>query len=85
MQVRITCGPKLHEQAAVGVEKLLGKEFAATLMKALSDEKGRLYFDMLSTDRLSKPSVKIDTQRLLSRLLEGLGGNSLLESLMKKR
>jgi hypothetical protein len=83
MQVRITCGPKLQEQVSAGVKKLLGDDLGANIIKTLSDEKGRVYFDMRSSDRLSKPKVVPDVQRLLNRLLQGVGGG-LLDGLLKK-
>lgn len=84
MQVRITCGPKLQEQLGNGAKKALGEDFAGNLVKTLSDPKGRLYFDIRSTGRLSKPKAEFDLQRLLNRLIEGVGGG-LLEGLIKKR
>lgn len=83
MQVRITCGPKLQEQVSNGVKKLLGDELGANVIKTLCDEKGRVYFDMRSSGRLSKPKVVPDVQRLLNRLLQGVGGG-LLDGLIKK-
>ena len=83
MQVRITCGPKLQEQVSAGVKKLLGDDLGANVIKTLSDEKGRVYFDMRSSDRLSKPKVVPDVQRLLNRLLQGVGGG-LFDGLLKK-
>ena len=85
MQVRITCGPKLQQQVIAGAIKFgLSEGQALALVKALSDEKGRLYFDLLSTKRLSKPDVKPDVRRLINRVLEGLGGGGLIEGLLKK-
>jgi hypothetical protein len=83
MQVRFTCGPKLQEQVTAGVKKLLGDELGANVIKTLSDEKGRVYFDMRSSDRLSKPKVVPDVQRLLNRLLQGVGGG-LLNGILNK-
>lgn len=81
MQVRITCGPKLQDQVSAGVGKFLGADLGANVIKSLSDERGRVYFDMQSSGRLSKPKVVPDLQRLLNRLLQGGG---LLEGLLKK-
>lgn len=84
MQVRITCGQKLQEQVILGVKKFLGDDLSANIVKALADDKGRIYFEMLSTGRLSKPNVKPDVKRLMNRVLEGVGGG-LLDGLIKKK
>lgn len=84
MQIRLTCGPLLQEQLSAKVKKFVGDEFGGNVIKSLSDEKGRIYFEMLSTGRLSKPAVKPDVKRLLNRVLEGVGGG-LLDGLIKKK
>lgn len=84
MQICLTCGQLLQEQLSAKVKKFVGDEFGGNVIKSLSDEKGRIYFEMLSTGRLSKPAVKPDVKRLLNRVLEGVGGG-LLEGLIKKK
>lgn len=84
MQIRLTCGPLLQEQLSAKVKRFVGDEFGGNVIKSLSDEKGRIYFEMLSTGRLSKPAVKPDVKRLLNRVLEGFGGG-LLDGLIKKK
>lgn len=78
MQIRLWCGPKLRDQVAAGAQKLgLTKEQAESLIQALSDEKGTLFFDFQSTGKLSKPNPKPDMKRLLDRVLNNLGGGLL--------
>lgn len=89
MQLRATLGAGLQERISAGAElnakKIgLGDDSAKTLIKSLSDEKGRLYFDILSTGRFSKPNPKLDTKRLMNRLIESIGGG-LLDGLGKKK
>lgn len=81
--LRISAGPKLQEQITGGLVKFgLGAEQAGSLIKGLSDEKGRFYIDFVSSGKLSKPKVKPDTQRLLNRLIQGAGAG-LLDGLLK--
>ena len=81
--LRISSGPKLQEQITGGLVKFgLGAEQAGSLIKSLSDEKGRFYIDFVSSGKLSKPKVKPVTQRLLNRLIQGAGAG-LLDGLLK--
>jgi len=70
-QLRITCGPALQARLSTAVVNNAGKDLGETLLKALKDEKGRIYFDAKSSGRLSKLKPEFDTKRFLNRLLEG--------------
>lgn len=83
IQFRLICGPALRDKVAAAAEKSgLDKQQVEALIKMLSDEKGRLFFDFQSTGKLSKPNPKPDMKRLLNRVIEGLG-ESLLKGLIK--
>lgn len=73
IQFRLICGPALRDKVAAAAEKSgLDKKQVEALIKMLSDEKGRLYFDFQSVGKLSKPNPKPDMTRLLNRVIEGL-------------
>ena len=54
------------------------------MTKALSDERGRMTFDIVSSGSLSNPEVKPSIDRLLNNLLRGQGLEDLLKGLLKK-
>jgi hypothetical protein len=81
--LRIYFGSKVQEQLVQGMIQFgIGKDQASSVLKGMSDEKGRFYLDLKSTGKLSKPKVKPDTSRFLNRLIQGVG-TGLLEGLLK--
>jgi hypothetical protein len=53
-------------------------------MKALSDDRGRMTFDIESEGSLSNPKIRPRIDRLLKNLLQGEGLSDLLQGLLKK-
>ncbi len=85
MQARITLGADLQSRIGAGVKKNLGEEQGASILKMLADERGRVYFDLRSSGRLSKFKADMDWQRLLNRVIQGLDAGGLIDSLLKRK
>lgn len=94
---RLYCGPALKEQIVRGISaRGLGDSISRMVVDALSDDRGRISFDLTVTGPLSHPEVKPDIQLRLEKLLgndiedkakkllenEAVGG--LLKGLLKK-
>jgi hypothetical protein len=85
MRLALTCSPALQQRLEAGVAKAkLGESIARAVTKALSDEQGRMTFDIISSGSLSNPEVKPSIDRLLNNLLRGQGLGDLLQGLLKK-
>jgi hypothetical protein len=85
MELRLSCGPTLQAQLQQGMAKAkLGGSLASGLIKALSDERGQLTFDIDSSGSLSDPKILPKVDRLLENLLRGEGVGDLLQGLLKK-
>lgn len=85
IELRLSCGPELQSRLTKGIaEAKLGDSIARGLTKALSDDKGRLTFDIESGGALSDPKVKPKTDRVLKNLMRGEGLGDLLQGLLKK-
>jgi hypothetical protein len=85
MRLQLSCGPELQQRLERGVaEAKLGESIARAVTKALSDERGRMTFDIISSGSLSNPEVKPSIDRLLNNLLRGQGLDDLLKGLLKK-
>lgn len=85
IELRLSCGPELQSRLITGISKAkLGESIARGVTKALSDEQGRLTFDIESTGSLSDPKVKPKTERVLKNLIRGEGLGDLLQGLLKK-
>lgn len=84
MDLRLSCGPQLQQQIQSGIANArLGKDFARGLTAALSDERGRLTFDIKSRGSLSDPKVTPDTDRVLKNIMSGRGLGDLLKGFLK--
>lgn len=82
--VRLTCGPDLQQRLEQGMAKArLGESVARGLVRALSDERGRLTFDIESRGALSDPKVRPKTDRVLKNLMSGQGLGDLLKGLLR--
>lgn len=67
---RLYCGPALKEQIVRGVSaRGLGDTISRMVVDSLSDDQGRISFDLTITGPLSHPEVKPDIQLRLESLL----------------
>lgn len=70
MLTRLYCGPALKEQIVRGVSaRGLGDTISRMVVDGLSDDQGRISFDLTITGPLSHPEVKPDIQLRLESLL----------------
>lgn len=83
IELRLSCGPTLQATLLDGVSKAGLGSIAGTVTKALSDDKGRLTFDIESTGSLSNPKVKPKTDRVLKNLMRGDNLGDLLKGFLK--
>jgi hypothetical protein len=85
IDLRLSTGPVLQERLRNGIAQAkLGESIAQALTKALSDDQGRMTFDIASSGSLSDPKVKPKTDRVLKNLMSGEGLGDLLQGLFKK-
>ncbi|MEQ1750725.1 MAG: hypothetical protein ABL974_14955, partial [Prosthecobacter sp.] len=85
MDFRLSCGAGLQARLQAGVSKAkLGESLTRGVIKALSDERGRMTFDIESEGSLSDPEVKPKLDRILKNLIRGEGLGDLLQGLFKK-
>lgn len=85
IEFRLSCGPDLQSRLVAGISNAkLGDSIARAVTKALSDEQGRMTFDIESEGSLSSPKVKPKTDRVLKNLMRGEGLGDLLQGLLKK-
>ncbi|SKA98496.1 hypothetical protein SAMN02745166_02769 [Prosthecobacter debontii] len=85
IELRLSCGPALQSRLTTGIANAkLGDSLARAVTKALSDEQGRMTFDIESEGSLSSPKVKPKVDRVLKNLLQGDGLGDLLQGLLKK-
>lgn len=85
MDLRLACGAGLQARLQAGVSKAkLGESIARGVIKALSDDRGRMTFDIESEGSLSDPKIRPRIDRLLKNLLQGEGLGDLLQGLLKK-
>lgn len=85
IELRLSCGQALQTRLMSGISQAkLGESLARGLTKALSDDQGRMTFDIESSGPLSDPKVKPKTDRVLKNLMRGEGLGDLLEGLIKK-
>ena len=85
MDFRLSCGAALQARLQAGVAKAkLGESLTSGVIKALSDKRGRMTFDIESKGSLSDPEVKPKLDRILKNLIRGEGLGDLLQGLLKK-
>ncbi|HYF36642.1 MAG TPA: hypothetical protein VD994_15205, partial [Prosthecobacter sp.] len=85
MRLHLSCGPALQQRLESGIARAkLGDSLARAITKALSDERGRMTFDIKSSGSLSNPEVVPAIDRVLNNLLRGEGLPDLLRGLLKK-
>lgn len=85
MDLRLACGAGLQARLQAGVSKAkLGESIARGVIKALSDDRGRMTFDIESEGALSDPKIHPRVDRLLKNLMKGEGLGELLQGLLKK-
>jgi hypothetical protein len=85
MTLRLSCGNELQTRLQAGVSKAkLGESITRGLFKALSDEHGRMTFDIESEGPLSDPEIKPKLDRILNNLMRGEGLEDLFKGLLKK-
>lgn len=85
IELRLSCGAALQSRLMSGISQAkLGESIARAVTKALSDDQGRMTFDIESSGSLSDPKVKPQTDRVLKNLMRGEGLGDLLEGLLKK-
>lgn len=77
MNLRLSIAKGLRDRIVEGIakSKVVGKygslveNLAKVIVEKLSDERGRMFFDVKSKERLSKPKLEFDTSELLDRAL----------------
>ncbi|MDZ4288099.1 MAG: hypothetical protein U0984_09075 [Prosthecobacter sp.] len=85
MRLHLSCGAALQQRLQNGIAQAkLGDSIARAITQALSDERGRMTFDIVSSGALSNPEVKPSIDRILNNLLRGQGLGDLLQGLLKK-
>jgi hypothetical protein len=85
IELRLSCGKDLQSRLQSGVSKAkLGESITRGIIKALSDDRGRMTFDIESEGKLSDPEIKPKLDRILKNLMRGEGLNDLLQGLFKK-
>lgn len=85
LELKLSCGASLQTRLQKGIAKAkLGDSLASAVIKALSDERGRMTFDIESKGSLSEPSVRPKIDRLLKNLIRGEGLGDLFKGLLKK-
>lgn len=85
IDLRLSCAAELQQRLQSGIAQAkLGESIARAVSKALSDERGRMTFDIKSSGPLSDPHVRPDTDRVLKNLVRGEGLGDLLQGLLKK-
>lgn len=85
LEVKLSCGAALQTRLQKGIAQAkLGDSIAIAVTKALSDERGRMTFDITSKGSLSEPEVRPKIDRLLKNLIRGEGLGDLLKGLIKK-
>lgn len=85
IELRLSCGKELQSRLQSGVSKAkLGESITRGIIKALSDDRGRMTFDIESEGKLSDPEIKPKLDRILKNLMRGEGLNDLLQGLFKK-
>lgn len=85
IELRLSCGQELQDRLQNGIAGAkAGESIARGLVKALSDERGRMTFDIESEGSLSNPTIKPKIDRLLKNLIRGEGLGDLLQGLLKK-
>lgn len=85
INLRLSTGPALQARLTTGIgQAKLGESIARALTQALSDDQGRMTFDIESSGSLSDPKVKPKTDRVLKNLMSGQGLGDLLQGLIKK-
>lgn len=85
IELRLSCGLELQQRIQKGVaEAKLGDSLAGGIIQALSDDRGRMTFDIESSGSLSDPKVRPKIDRVLENLLKGRGLEGLLKGLLKK-
>lgn len=85
IELRLSCGQDLQDRLQKGIAGAkAGESIARGLVKALSDERGRMTFDIESEGSLSNPTIKPKVDRLLKNLMRGEGLGDLFQGLLKK-
>jgi hypothetical protein len=85
MDFRLACGAALQTSLYNGVAKArLGDSLTRGIIKALSDERGRMTFDIESDGPLSDPQIRPRIDRVLKNLVRGEGLGDILQGLLKK-
>lgn len=85
MDFHLSCGAALQKHLYSGVAKAkLGESMTNGIIKALSDERGRMTFDIESEGPLSDPKITPKLDRILKNLVRGQGLGDLLQGLFKK-
>ena len=85
LELKLSCGASLQTRLQKGIAKAkLGDSLASAVIKALSDERGRMTFEIESKGSLSEPTVRPKIDRLLKNLIRGEGLGDLFKGLLKK-
>lgn len=85
LELKLSCGAALQTRLQKGISNAkLGDSLASAVIKALSDERGRMTFDIESKGSLSEPTVRPKIDRLLKNLIRGEGLGDLFKGLLKK-
>lgn len=85
INLRLSCGTELQTRLQEGVARAkLGDSITRGLFKALSDERGRMTFDIESDGSLSDPKIEPKLERVFKNLMQGDGLNDILNGLLKK-
>ena len=83
MIIQLVPDEELASKIKTGVASKLGDGLAKTVFSVFADGEGRMVFDFISSDRLSKPKIKLGGQAgAIEQMFKGLGGG-LLNQLLK--
>lgn len=83
MIIQLVPDEELAGKIKKGVASKLGEGLAKTVFSVFADAEGRMVFDLISSDRLSKPKIKLGGQAgAIEQMFKGLGGG-LLNQLLK--
>jgi len=85
MEFRLSCGTELQQRLQTGIAQAkLGDSLARAVVQALSDERGRMTFDIESSGLLSDPKIEPKIERVFKNLIRGQGLGDLLQGLLNK-
>lgn len=83
MVIQLVPDESLANKIKTGITAKMGDGLGKTALSVFADKEGRLVFDFISSDRLSKPKIKLGGQAgAIEQMFKGIGGG-LLNQLLK--